>query len=150
MSLFTESQDNQLEKEDKKYSRSYFQSMCFEQRVLWVSISTSCCLRLRYFLLLGRGTAGCCWVAPVVVVETAEVPVAVGTFVVVVVVVVLGGRPQQPMESRAVVGTAEAPVAVATFVVVVVVVIVLVAVRTGATSGSRIVLMMHVLVVAWE
>ena len=58
--------------------------------------------------------------APVVVVETAEVPVAVGTFV--VVVIVLGGRPQQPMESRAVVGTAEAPVAVATFVVVVVIV----------------------------
>ena len=59
----------------------------------------------------------------VVVVETAEVPVAVGTFVVVVVVIVLGGRPQQPMESRAVVGIAEAPVAtpvaVATFVVVV-------------------------------
>ena len=85
--------------------------------------------------------------APVVVVETAEVPVAVGTFVVVVVVIVLGGRPQQPMESRAVVGIAEAPVAVATFVVVV---IVPVAVGTGDTSGSRIVLMMHVLVVAWE
>ena len=87
--------------------------------------------------------------APVVVVETAEVPVAVGTFVVVVVVVVIGGRPQQPMESRSVIGTAEAPVAVATFVVVVVV-IVLVAVGRGATSGSRIVLMMHVLVGAWE
>ena len=58
-----------------------------------------------------------------------------------VVIVVLGGR--------AVVGTAEAPVAVATFVVVVVV-IVLVAVGRGATSGSRIVLMMNVLVVAWE
>ena len=87
--------------------------------------------------------------APVVVVETAEVPVAVGTFVVVVVVIVLGGRPQQPMESRAVVGTAEAPVAVAAFVVVVVV-IVPVVVGTGETSGSRIVLMMHVLVVAWE
>ena len=84
--------------------------------------------------------------APVVVVETAEVPVAVGTFVVVVVVVVIGGRPQQPMESRAVVDTTEAPVA--TFVVVVVV-IVPVAVGTGDTSGSRIVLMMHVLVVAW-
>ena len=83
--------------------------------------------------------------APVVVVETAEVPL--GTFV--VVVIVLGGRPQHPMESRAVVGTAEAPVAVATFVVVVVV-IVLVAVRTGDRSGSRIVLMVHVLVVAWE
>ena len=64
-----------------------------------------------------------------------------------VVVVVLGGRPQQPMESRSVVGIAEAPVAVATFVVVVV--IVLVAVGTGDTSGSRIVLMVHVLVVAW-
>ena len=86
--------------------------------------------------------------APVVVVETAEVPVVVGTFVVVVVIVVLGGRPQQPMESRSVVGTAETPVAVATFVVVVVV-IVLVAVRTGDRSGSRIVLMVHVLVVAW-
>ena len=90
--------------------------------------------------------------APVVVVETAEVPVAVGTFVVVVVVIVLGGRPQQPMESRAVVGIAEAPVAtpvaVATFVVVVVV-IVPVVVGTGDTSGSRIVLMMHVLVGAW-
>ena len=86
--------------------------------------------------------------APVVVVETAEVPVAVGTFVVVVVVIVLGGRPQQPMESRAVIGTAEAPVAVATFVVVVVV-IVPVAVGTGDTSGSRVVLMMHVLVGAW-
>ena len=86
--------------------------------------------------------------APVVVVETAEVPVAVGTFVVVVVVIVLGGRPQQPMESRAVVGMAEAPVAVATFVVVVVV-IVPVVVGTGDTSGSRIVLMMHVLGVAW-
>ena len=84
--------------------------------------------------------------APVVFVGAAEVPVVVGTFVVVVVVVVLGGRPQQPMESRAVVGTAEAPVAVATFVVVV---IVPVAVGTGDTSGSRIVLMMHVLVVAW-
>ena len=84
--------------------------------------------------------------APVVVVETAEVPVAVGTFV--VVVIVLGGRPQLPMESRAVDGIAEAPVAVATFVVVVVV-IVLVAVGTGFTSGSRIVLMMHVLVGAW-
>ena len=85
--------------------------------------------------------------APVVVVETAEAPVAVGTFV--VVVIVLGGRPQLPIESRAVVGTAEAPVAVATFVVVVVV-IVLVAVGTGERSGSRIVLMVHVLVVAWE
>ena len=51
------------------------------------------------------------------------------------------------MESRPVVGIAEAPVAVATFVVVVV--IVPVAVGTGDTSGSRIVLMMHVLVVAW-
>ena len=85
----------------------------------------------------------------VVVVEITEVRVAGGTFVVVVVVIVLGGRPQQPMESRAVVGIAEAPVAVATFVVVVVVVIVPVAVGTGDTSGSRIVLMMHVLVVAW-
>ena len=84
----------------------------------------------------------------VVVVEITEVRVAGGTFVVVVVVIVLGGRPQQPMESRAVVGTAEAPVAVATFVVVVVV-IVLVAVGTGDTSGSRVVLMMHVLVGAW-
>ena len=65
-----------------------------------------------------------------------------------VVVIVLGGRPQQPMESRAVVGTAEAPVAVATFVVVVVV-IVLVAVGPGDRSGSRVVLMMHVLVGAW-
>ena len=53
------------------------------------------------------------------------------------------------MESRAVVGTAEAPVAVGTFVVVVVVVIVPVAVGTGDTSGSRVVLMMHVLVGAW-
>ena len=116
----------------KKDSRSYFQSRCFEQRVLWVSISTSFCLRLRFFLLLGRGTAGCrcCW---------AEVPVAVGTFVVVVVIVVLGGR--------AVVGTTEAPVAVGTGVVVVVV-IVPVAVGTGDISGSRIVLMMYVLVVA--
>ena len=86
--------------------------------------------------------------APVILVDTAEVPVAVGTFVVVVVVIVLGGRPQQPMESRAVVGTAEAPVAVATFVVVVVV-IVLVAVGPGDRSGSRVVLMMHVLVGAW-
>ena len=84
----------------------------------------------------------------VVVVEITEVRVAGGTFVVVVVVIVLGGRPQQPMESRAVVGMAEAPVAVATFVVVVVV-IVPVVVGTGDTSGSRIVLMMHVLVVAW-
>ena len=82
----------------------------------------------------------------VVVVEITEVRVAGGTFVVVVVVIVLGGRPQQPMESRAVVGIAEAPVAVATFVVVV---IVPVAVGTGDTSGSRIVLMMHVLVGAW-
>ena len=88
--------------------------------------------------------------APVILVDTAEVPVAVGTFVVVVVVIVLGGRPQQPMESRAVVGIAEAPVAVATFVVVVVVVVIVpVAVGTGDTSGSRIVLMMHVLGVAW-
>ena len=84
--------------------------------------------------------------APAVVVETAEVPVAVGTFVVVVVVVVLGGRPQQP--ARAVMGTAEAPVAVATFVVVVVIVPVAVGIQ-GDTSGSRVVLMMHVLVGAW-
>ena len=82
----------------------------------------------------------------VVVVEITEVRVAGGTFVVVVVVIVLGGRPQQPLESRAVVGIAEAPVAVATFVVVV---IVPVAVGTGDTSGCRIVLMMHVLVGAW-
>ena len=85
--------------------------------------------------------------APVVVVETAEVPVAVGTFV--VVAIVLGGRPQEPMESRAVVDTAEEPVAVATFVVVVIV-IVPVVVETGEKSGSRIVLMVHVLVGAWE
>ena len=88
--------------------------------------------------------------APVIVVDTAEVPVAVGTFVVVVVVIVLGGRPQQPMESRSVAGIAEAPVAVATFDVVVVGVCVPVAVGTGDRSGSRIVLMMHVLVGAWE
>ena len=80
--------------------------------------------------------------APAVVVETAEAPVAVGTFVVVVVIVVLGGR--------AVVGTTEAPVAVGTGDIVVVVdVIVPVVVGRGDTSGSRIVLMMHVLVVAW-
>ena len=47
-----------------------------------------------------------------------------------------------------VVGTAEVPVAVGTFVVVVVAVIVPVAVGTGDRSGSRIVLMMYVLVVA--
>ena len=58
-----------------------------------------------------------------------------------VVIVVLGGR--------AVVGTTEAPVAVGTGVVVVVV-IVPVAVGTGERSGSRIVLKMQVLVVAWE
>ena len=86
--------------------------------------------------------------APVVVVETAEVPVAVGTFV--VVVIVLGGRPQLPIESRAVVGTAEAPVAVATFVVVVVVIVPVAVGIQGDRSGSRVVLMMHVLVVAWE
>ena len=53
---------------------------------------------------------------------------------------------RQPMESRAVVGAAVAAVAVGTFVVVV---IVPVAVETGDRSGGRIVLMMHVLVVAW-
>ena len=83
----------------------------------------------------------CDWVAPAAI-NTARTA-SVGTFVVVVVVVVLGGR--------AVVRTAGAPVAAETgdIVVVVVVVIVPVAVGTGARSGSRIVLMMHVLVVAW-
>ena len=87
--------------------------------------------------------------APVILVDTAEVPVAVGTFVVVVVVIVLGGRPQQPMESRSVVGIAKAPVAVATFVVVVVVIVPVAVGIQGDTSGSRVVLMMHVLVGAW-
>ena len=52
---------------------------------------------------------------------------------------------RQPMESRAVVGTAEVAVVVGTFVVVVVV-IVPVAVETGDRGGSRMMLMMHVLV----